>query len=142
MKPFLILIIVFVFIIGVVSCKKQSENGVPLTTVDIYIYANSPSFVNLSAVGGYVYVTGGVRGILLYRKSSTEIMAYDRNCTYQSSQPCATVSVDATRIIATDSSCCHSKFSIYDGSVTQGPAAAPLKAYQTTFDGNQLHIFN
>ena len=141
MKSFFKLIIALVVIVYAVSCKKQSNNNVPLVTVDIYLYANSPSFINLSAVGGYVYITGGVRGILLYRKSSTEIMAYDRNCTYQSSTPCATVSVDATRIIATDT-CCHSKFSIYDGSVTQGPAAAPLKAYQTTFDGNQLHIFN
>jgi len=128
-------------IVYALSCKKQQDNGVPLTNVDIYLYSSNPSFIDLNAVGGHTYITGGVRGILLYRKSSTEFMAYDRNCTYQSSQPCATVVVDATQILAVDT-CCHSKFSLYDGSVTNGPASAPLKAYNTTFDGTVLHIYN
>ncbi len=124
------------------SCKKDStNNSVPNTAVDIYLYANNPSFINISTVGGWVYITGGVRGILLYRKSTNEIMAYDRNCTYQSSQTCATVVVDNTNIIAKDT-CCGSRFSIYDGSVLQNPAVMPLKAYNTTFDGNTLHIYN
>jgi len=140
MKSFLYLV-GFVIIVSTTCCKKNNDNGVPITPVDIYLYANNPSFVNLYGVGGWVYITGGVRGILVYRKSSTEFMAYDRNCTYQSSAPCATVVVDATNILAVDT-CCHSKFSMYDGSVTQGPAGLPLKAYQTTFDGNVLHIYN
>ncbi len=131
-----------VIIICIGSCKKDNtNNGIPITQVDIYLYTNNPSFVNLNAIGGWVYVAGGVRGILIYRKSTTEFMTYDRNCTYQSSQPCATVIVDATNILAKDT-CCHSKFSIYDGSVTQGPAVIPLKAYNNTFDGNVLHIYN
>lgn len=141
MKLIYKIIVVLIAAAILYSCKKQSDNNVPTTLVDIYMYTNNPSFVNLSAVGGYVYITGGVRGILLYRKSNTEIMAYERNCTYQPTQPCATVVVDNTHILAVDT-CCHSKFSIYDGSVTQGPAAAPLKTYQTTFDGNTLHVFN
>jgi nitrite reductase/ring-hydroxylating ferredoxin subunit len=136
-KSFLLLLIPFVF----AGCKKESDNYVPDTPVDIYLYANNPSFINVSTVGGWVYVTGGVRGILIYRKSNTEFMAYDRNCTYQSSQPCATVVVDATNIAAKDT-CCNSRFSLYDGSVYQGPASVPLKACNTTFDGNVLHIYN
>lgn len=131
----------FVILLNIASCKKDTDNGVPITPVDIYLYTNNPSFVNLNGVGGWAYISGGVRGILLYRKSSTEFMAYDRNCTYQSSDPCATVVVDATNILATDT-CCHSKFSMYDGSVTQAPAGLPLKIYNTTFDGNVLHIYN
>ena len=123
------------------GCKKDDDNGVPITAVDIYLYTNNPSFSNLNAVGGWTYITGGVRGILVYRKSNTEFAAYDRNCTYQSSEPCATVSVDGTGILAVDT-CCNSKFSIYDGSITQGPASVPLKAYNNTFDGNVLHIYN
>jgi Rieske Fe-S protein len=123
------------------SCKKDNNNYVENVPVDIYMYTNNPSFVNVSVVGGWVYITGGVRGILLYRKSNTEFMAYDRNCTYQSNQPCATVVVDNTNIVATDT-CCGSRFSIYDGSVFQGPAAVPLKAYNTSFDGNVLHVYN
>jgi hypothetical protein len=123
------------------SCKKDTDNNVPNVEVDIYIYTSSPSFINLNAVGGWVYISGGVRGILVYRRSSTEFMAYDRNCTYNSTDPCATVVVDASNIIAKDT-CCNSQFSMYDGSVVSAPATLPLKGYHTTYDGNVLHIYN
>lgn len=123
------------------ACKKDEPNGVPIVSVDIYIYTTSPSFINLNAVGGWDYITGGVRGILVYRKSISEFMAYDRNCTYNSNDACAIVYVDASNIIATDT-CCNSKFSIVDGTVLQAPAGMPLKTYNTTFDGSVLHIYN
>lgn len=144
MKRFRILIACFLFAATTVltfdGCKKE-DNGVPIVPVDIYIYTSNPSFINLNAVGGWVYVTGGVRGILVYRKSISEFMAFDRNCTYNSNDACAVVYVDSSNIIATDT-CCHSQFSIYDGSVLQAPAGAPLKTYYTTFDGNVIHIYN
>ncbi|MFL5766053.1 MAG: hypothetical protein ACJ77K_19060 [Bacteroidia bacterium] len=123
------------------GCKKENENGVPMMSVDTYLYTTSPSFVNLNAVGGWVYIAGGVRGILVYRKSISDFIAYDRNCTYHSSDVCATVYVDASNIIAVDT-CCHSQFSIVDGTVLNGPAGLPLKQYNTTFDGSVLHIYN
>jgi len=135
------LFIVFIFTTFLYNCKKENDNFVPTVTVDLYLHINLPSYINLQAVGGWVYVSGGVRGILVYRKTTTEFMAYDRNCTYQSSDPCATVYVDNTNIIATDT-CCHSKFSIVDGSVLQAPAGVGLKRYNTTFDGNVVHVYN
>jgi nitrite reductase/ring-hydroxylating ferredoxin subunit len=141
MKSFICFISLIIIFLATGCKKNNNNNGVPITAVDIYLYTNTPSFINLNAIGGWVYVTGGVRGILVYRKSSTEFMAYDRNCTYQPSLPCSTVVVDATNILAKDT-CCHSKFSMYDGSVVNGPASISLKAYNTTFDGNVLHIFN
>jgi nitrite reductase/ring-hydroxylating ferredoxin subunit len=135
------LLYILSFIAVCVSCKKDNNNNVPETPVDISIYTNNPSFVNISVVGGWTYITGGIRGIIVYRKSNTEFMAYDRNCTYQPSDPCATVVMDVSNIEAKDT-CCNSRFSIYDGSVFQGPAAAPLKAYSTTFNGSVLHIYN
>jgi nitrite reductase/ring-hydroxylating ferredoxin subunit len=135
------LLIIFIFISLLYNCKKENDNYVPVVTVDLYLHINLPSYINLQSVGGWVYVSGGVRGILVYRKTTTEFMAYDRNCTYQSSDPCATVYVDNTNIIATDT-CCHSKFSIVDGSVLQAPAGIPLKRYNTTFDGSVVHVYN
>lgn len=132
-----------VVLLSVNSCKKQqTTSSVPLANVDINLYINTPTYINLNATGGWLYITGGVRGILVYRASSSEFKAYDRNCTYQPSNPCSTVKVDNSNIIIRDSSCCNSAFSIVDGSVIQGPAVLPLKAYNTSFDGNILHIFN
>ena len=132
----------FLFLfVSITSCKKNANSTVPLTPVDITIYVNSPSYVNVSVVGGWAYITGGARGIIIYRKSTTEFNAYDRNCTYQSSSACAKVFVDGTGIIAKDT-CCGSQFSIYDGSVINPPATLPLKMYNTSFDGTTLHIYN
>ncbi len=143
MKPFLkrITSLLTLFLFAFYGCKKDNNNTVPIVAVDLFIYVNNPSFINLNPVGGWVYVTGGVRGILIYRKSTTEFMAFDRDCTYQPADACATVEVDNTNIIATNV-CCGSQFSIYDGSVLHGPAKFALKSYNTTFDGNVLHIYN
>lgn len=136
-------VLILLFALLFYGCKKDNNNNnaVPNTLVDIYIYTNNPSFVNISVVGGWTYVTGGVRGILIYRKSQNEFMTFDRNCTYDASQACATVHVESNNILAKDT-CCQSTYSIYDGSVTQGPAGLPLKMYNNTFDGNVLHIYN
>ena len=130
------------FVTLLFSCKKKEQQEyVPNVPVDIYMYASSPSFVNLNAVGGWLYANGGAKGIVIYRKSNSEFMAYDRNCTYQPNNSCAKVEIDSTSLIAKDN-CCGSEFLMTDGSVLKSPASLPLKQYQASFDGNILHIFN
>ena len=132
-----------VFFVGVytISCKKNTEDVVPNVYVNIFIYTTDPEFVNLNAVGGWVYITGGSRGIVVYRNSIEEFMAYDRHCTYEPSNSCARIEVEPSNITTVDS-CCGSKFVLTDGSVINGPASMPLKQYQAKLEGNTLHIFN
>ena len=131
-----------IFISGyIISCKKDAGDVVPDVYVNIYIYTTAPEFISINAVGGWVYITGGSRGIVVYRNSVEEFMAYDRHCTYQPSNSCARIEVEQSNITAVDS-CCGSKFVLTDGSVVNGPASLPLKQYQAMLDGNVLHIFN
>jgi nitrite reductase/ring-hydroxylating ferredoxin subunit len=124
------------------GCKKESTvGGVPIVAVNLTLYINNPSYTSLSAVGGWMYIDGGVKGIVIYRESISDFKAYDRNCTYNPTSTCATIVVENTNIIAVDS-CCGSKFSILDGSVINGPAALSLKQYNTFYDGNILRIYN
>lgn len=123
------------------SCKKDTIDVVPNVYVNIYIYTTDPEFVNLNAVGGWVYITGGSRGIVVYRNSIEEFMAYDRHCTYEPINSCARIEMEQSNITAVDS-CCGSKFVITDGSVITGPASLPLKRYQAKLEGSTLHIFN
>ncbi len=124
------------------SCKKEKQDLIPNAYVDIYIYSNDPNFININATGGWVYITGGVKGIIVYRKSFNEFMAYERNSPYQPSQGCS-VTVDASSNVFIDDKCSGSQFLITDGSVTKGPATLPLKGYKTSWDGsNVLHIYN
>jgi Rieske Fe-S protein len=132
------------FALGVLcvsSCKKEKQT-VPNVVVDIRMYSADPSFLPLNPVGGWVYVNGGNRGILVYRKTLSDFMAFDRTCTYNAADPNEVVKVDPTsNVIAVDAHC-GSRFEMTGGGVTQGPATIPLKYYQTTFDGQVLHIFN
>jgi len=121
--------------------KKESGYGIPYVRVNFFIYPSDPQFNNLNAVGGWTYVTGGSRGILIYRKSNEEFMAFERHCPYNPDNACGRIEVNTSNIIAVDS-CCGSQFLMTDGSVIKGPSAIPLLTYQTTFNGTELHVFN
>lgn len=131
-----------IFIALAISCKKDESNNVPNVLVDFTIYITDPQFSALNAVGGHVYVTGGVKGIVVYRHTLDEFFAIERNCSYQASNG-NQVSVDSTGIFLKDPAC-GSKFYMTDGgSVANGPATVPLKRYNTTYDGTSaVHIYN
>lgn len=123
------------------SCSKDNNNNIPLVNVNLFLNINNPEFITLNAPGGWYYYTGGSRGLILYRVSTSEFKAYDRHCTFDVNNTCGLVSIEVNNITAKDD-CCGSQFLITDGSITTGPATLPLKQYQTTFDGSVLHIFN
>jgi nitrite reductase/ring-hydroxylating ferredoxin subunit len=123
------------------GCSKNDNSNIPLVPVNLNIHVNDPAYITITVTGGWTYVNGGSRGIIIYRLSNDKFKAYDRHCTYDSSNSCALVSVDLSNITGLDD-CCGSKFILTDGSVTNGPASLPLKQYQTSFDGSTLRIFN
>ncbi len=122
------------------SCKKDNTNDIAQNYVDFNLYVNEPSNIALNAVGGWEYVNAGTKGIIIYRRSQTEFTALERNCTFDPNASCSIVQV-LSGISAIDS-CCNSRFSIYDGSVINGPATQPLYQYKTFFDGVILRVYN
>ena len=123
------------------ACKKEERGGVPLTQVDISINVNNPAYADLAVTGGWLYLTGGSMGIIVYRSSPETFVAMDRHCPYQPTELCRVV-VDESEVIARDTTCCGSRFLITDGSVVEGPAALPLQRYNTSFNGTVLRIYN
>jgi len=135
----LALLILFVVFWG---CKKnKADEFVPYVPVNIVLNTSDPLFVRLNAPGGWVYVNGGSRGIVIYRLSLDDFRAYDRHCSYQPLDECGKVSVNNSQIMAVDS-CCGSEFVLTDGSVAKGPASRALTQYTTSYDGNRLLISN
>ena len=134
--------IIVLVLFSLFGCKKSTDY-VPNVAVNIYLYSTEPAFTQLNVTGGYTYLSGGSKCIVVFCKSQSptyEFMAYDRHCTYKVADG-NTVSVDASGLIATDAAC-GSQFLLTDGSVNKGPASNLLKRYQVTFDGAVLHIFN
>ncbi|MGL5890076.1 MAG: Rieske (2Fe-2S) protein [Bacteroidia bacterium] len=127
-------------LVSVTTCRRE-EQVVPNVAVNITLYLNDPQNVSLTTIGGWVYVNGGNRGIVVHRISQTQFVAFDRTCPYRPGETASQVSVDSSNVILEDRSC-GSKFLLSDGSAIQTPALVPLKAYSTSFDGNTIRIVN
>lgn len=93
----------------------------------------------LSSNAGFILINdAGVRGIILYRKNSTTYLAFERNCSFQPNDACATVDVHASTLFMQDA-CCGSSFN-FEGRPTGGPAWRQLQQYETSLSGNTLTI--
>jgi nitrite reductase/ring-hydroxylating ferredoxin subunit len=138
MRNSLYILIIF---LSFTSCNQEQNSSIPLVSVNFIININDPAYIAVAVPGSWMYLNGGSRGLILFRASNFEFIAYDRHCTYDSNNNCAQVNIDATNLIAVDN-CCGSEFLITNGSVIKNPASLPLKRYQTAFDGSVLSIFN
>jgi len=134
-----------IFIIHLLSFNgcKNVDDKIPYAYVNIRISLNSPDFTALNAIGNSVYVTGGVKGIIVYRYSTDRFLAYERACPFD--PDCGRVFVEKNGISVRDNSCCNSVFSlVLDGNVIEGVASAPLRQYQVMFNQqmNELLLTN
>ncbi|UTW64601.1 hypothetical protein KFE98_10810 [bacterium SCSIO 12741] len=131
-----------IFLLILLGCNKQDDiyTAIPDVPVNVQLNLNEPSNFNLTVVGGWVYVNGGSRGIIVYR-TIDDFVAFERHTPYMSDQDCAQVSVDSTATYANDG-CSESQFFLVDGSVVRGPAQLPLKRYQTSHTADILVIRN
>jgi len=123
-----------------ISCQKE-EDYIQNVMVDINLNLTLPEFSELQTIGNYIFITGGVKGIIVYHQSFDIYKTYDRNCSYQPSLSCSKIdSVNSTIAIC---NCCDSNFLLgQNGQTISGPAILPLKQYPNTFLGDFLHIYN
>ncbi len=133
----LLLVVVLLFS----SCKKDDKEYVPNVYVNFQIEPNSTMYLGLNMVGGWIYVTGGVSGIILYRESQEVFKAYDRACPYDYDVTGSIVEMEPSGLTMIDS-LCGSRYIITDGSVLSGPTKSGLKAYRTSYDGRLLYVYN
>ncbi len=122
-------------------CGKEAQ-GVPEVYVNLSIYVNDQQNTAISTVTGWKYFAGGNRGIVIYRKSQGEFMAYDRTCPYKPDDPASIVVVDTSNNVILKDMSCGSQFLMSDGSPISGNAVIPLKMYRTTYDGTVLRVTN
>lgn len=131
-------LLLFVLIIS--GCRDRRNTLVPYVPVNITIDTGLPSFFPLTVSSGWVYITGGSRGIIIYRKAESEFVAIERHSTFEVEKQCA-VTVLSDGIIL-DDPCSDSQWLIMDGSIVIGPASAPLQLYHTSYNPPYLTITN
>lgn len=134
-------VLLLLFSLFPTSCNRDNDDIIPYVTVDFTIDILSTFYTELTSVGGWVYVTGGYKGILIYRLSMDEFLAYDRCCSFNPKDPCEIIEMEESGLSMIDS-CCGSRFLIIDGSPVEGPAKKMLRQYRTMFDGRYLRVYN
>ena len=123
------------------KAKSVADNPVPSTPVNLRLYPNDPLNYKVQFVGGWLYLDGGINGIILYRKSDQEFVAIERTSSQLPSNAGARVKVMSDNFTLVDT-VSASRWRMFDGTVTKGPAQWSLRLYGTNYDGTTLTIRN
>lgn len=136
-------ILLILALIALNGCNKNKQHPVPSIPFDITINMSLPTYSGLLGVSGWAYVNGGSRGIIVYRRSIDDFIAFDRHSPADPAGECDfPLFPDNDNYLQLNDTCNNATFSLYDGSPISGSDYG-LRQYQTMWDGNQsLRIFN
>ena len=111
--------------VGLAGCQSGDDADTAPTDPASLPLADVP-------VGGGLIMPDGP--YVVTRPSEGEVKAFTKTCTHQH---CPVARIDGSDIVCD----CHgSRFSITDGSVTNGPAEEPLESFPATVDGDTVTI--
>jgi hypothetical protein len=147
-----LILAVLISIIMASSCNKGEDpnSDIPYANINVVINPNSTLYQELNIVGGwmyYQYVNTPSRGLIIYRLSLDQFMAYERTPPVNSNACIDPESGLHTYLIVDDyypfvyDTCSDFSYQIIDGSPME-PATIPLKQYYTAYDGMNLYITN
>ena len=122
------------------ASRCERDNFIPYVPVNFEINLNLPAYQALNAPTGWITVSGGSRGIVIYRVNQDEFKAYDRHSTYDIEAACQ-IAVNEDNILVTDP-CSGSQWLLLDGSVAEGPADLPLHQYNVIWNEPVLRVTN
>lgn len=137
-------ILTLLFLVVASGCKKNNQVYFPNIGFEEYVYLNNPSSFAITAPGGYIYHTGGYRGLIIYRNNlngtSSDFSVFDRACPEHFDQGCSKLEVTDDGLYA-KCSCGGEKYFILDGSPIED-ATRPLHQYPAILNGDVLYISN
>ncbi|WP_017730066.1 Rieske (2Fe-2S) protein [Nafulsella turpanensis] len=121
------------------SCESElPDSPIPYAYVNVEINLNDIRYQILQQPNGYIYLPGGVRGIIVIADGFGNYTAFDRACPFHPAEDCALIEMHESGFYLFDD-CCGSTFSL-SGQPTAGPARSPLRQYNTFLNGDYLII--
>ena len=121
------------------SCQSEApETQIPYVFVHQEINLNDLRYQELHQPNGYIYLPGGVRGLVVISDGFGSYQAFDRACPYHPQEECAQIEMHESGFYLFDD-CCDSTFGL-SGQPTGGPAQTPLRPYTTFLNGDYLVI--
>ncbi|WP_319479547.1 hypothetical protein [uncultured Draconibacterium sp.] len=131
----------YLFFIAFSFLMYSSCNEIDSEIPDVWVGLNLDLglYNELTVPGNSAYFPNqGFGGVIVYCEIEGSYYAFDAACTNEINPSCRV----ANDGVVGKCSCCESEFIFIGGSVTKGPAAAPLKQYNTSLNGNILRIYN
>jgi hypothetical protein len=124
-----------------VACGHEQRCNVPIGMTNFTIEPNSAYYSGLNNVGGYMYLTGGHRGVVVVRTAIDHFVAYERTCPADSTTAVEVTSDWGSSILECPK--CHTLFVVNaDGYPMDGGATAcPLYQYSTAYSGGILSVY-
>ncbi len=134
-----ILYIIFLSII-LSSCNTDTPE-LPDILVDEVVHLSNPSNIRLQSPGGWAYISGGIRGIIIYRVTDVKFKAYERSCPHLSPNDCTFLDVEND--IKVICRCDQTEFLLVTGEPLNG-APLGLKEYRTYYNAEfqTVNIYN
>jgi hypothetical protein len=122
------------------SCETNRGELIPYVKVDEYLllYADLADM----GIGTAKLITGGYRGIVLYREADLVFYAYDRTCTRFPEHDRAVVEDSVFFGVFVCPECGSTYLLMNGGEPNSGPAQYPLVQYNASVQGDVLHIYN
>lgn len=138
-------ILIILITTTLLGCSKSKQHPVPYYSFDTNINLTLPSYADLQGVGGWAYVSGiGSKGVIVYRQSMQNFVAFDRHSPAEGSFDCETgLTPDNSNFLVLNDPCSNAQFSLYDGSIIGGDTKWGLRSYEVEYYGGQyIRIFN
>ncbi|MPS73285.1 MAG: hypothetical protein E2590_09070 [Chryseobacterium sp.] len=126
------------------SCRERDDtvSCFPDSVISVQLNLSLPQYYTLQNVGGWLYIDeqqSGTRGLIVYRRSNTVFMIYDRNAPHLCPDNDTTLEVkDGTSINCPKDG---AQWFLSSGEPTKIAKTAP-KTYGYSFTGNILSIYN
>lgn len=125
--------------IGFSSCDDEPFD---YGYVNFIVQPDDVRYFNLNMGNrGWEYFVGGYSGVVVFRRSAFEFIAFERSCALPDCH--GITEVDETNNVLLVCPKCHSKYLYVDGTPLEGSAAKrTLYQYCTYFDGVTLSVYN
>lgn len=123
------------------ACGRESRCYVPIGLTNFTIEPNSAYYSGLNNVGGYMYLTGGHRGVVIVRTAYDHFVAFERTCPADSTTAVNISDEFGSSLLECPK--CHTLFvTKADGYPMDGGATAcPLYQYSTSYSGGELWVY-
>ena len=136
-KTFLLITLIII-----TSCGTNDDDNNPIlpnTPVNVTLNLNLPLYQDLQFDSTSAFIPNqGIKGIIVYRFTENNILAWDAACPHLAPSECTAMSLVGVQIICP---CDDSKFSFLDGSPQSG-TPYPMKQYRAIKNGNSITITN